>query len=206
MCRRWGLLGAIVLTAPLLLRASSAAWAASSQAKLVARLQQQIEMERSEVHVLRERLLKDNIAMYPAPWRQRPYPRNLAAPAIEITDLETWWDSDGDRLAPTFRFHLHNIGNKPIINLYLGCTYYLASGTKFGSGNDRLVPNVIQIIAPDQWVTVLFGPNRYTGESVVRPLTVRAEIDLSTDENSHYLRRITIPPKPQRLPFQAALE
>jgi len=205
MCRKWGRLSAIVLTAMVWLEASSVAKADFSQAKQVARLHQQIETERSQVRVLRERLLKDNSAMYPAPWRRRPYPPNPAAPAIQITDLETWWDSYGGGLAPTFRFHLHNIGSKPINNLDLRCTYSLASGSKFGSSGDGLVPNVVQIIAPGQWITVLFGADRYAGESVVKPLTVQAEIDLNTDENRHHLIRITIPPKPQRLPSDAAL-
>jgi hypothetical protein len=199
MSRDWRFLN-LFLMLWLCLGASSTVRADSSPARLVARLRQQIETERSQAHLLHDRLVKDYITMYSAPWRNRPYPPNRAAPAVAITDLETWWDSKGGALAPTFRFHLHNVGSEPITNLDLRCTYYLPGGTKFGSSGDGLVPNVVQIIAPGQWMTVLFGSNRYTGESVIRPLTVRAEIDLSTYEGTHLLRQITISPKPQRLP------
>ncbi len=180
MCREWRKLNALMLILLLWLGQSSSVRADLSEADLVARLHQKVEAQRSEVRALQERLAKDELSMGLSP--SRASPRN-PAPAIEITDIETWWDSD-DRfgLAPTFRFHLHNIGSKPITNLYLTCTFYLASGSKFGSSGDGLVPNVVQIIPPGHWMTVLFTSSRYSGESVLRPLTVRAEIELSTLE------------------------
>jgi len=212
MCRKWRKLNAFMAILLLWLGRSSSVGADSSEAGLVARLRQKVEAQRSEVRALRERLTKDELAMGLSPGRASP--RN-PAPAVEITDIETWWDSDERPpfgLAPTFRFHLHNIGSKPITSLDLSCTYYLASGTKFGSGENSIVPNVVQIIPPGYWMTVQFDWREYSrtggGEPpVLRPMTVQAEIVLSTDENTRdIVRRITIPPKPhRRFPSEASL-
>jgi hypothetical protein len=204
MCHEWRKLSAFILTTVLWLAAPSRVRADSSQAKLVARLRQKIEAEQSHVRQLQQLLIKAKTDMYTFP--DRASPRN-PAPPVQITNIETWWDSDGRLgLTPTFRFRLHNVGSKPIPTLYLSCTYYLASGSKFGSSSDRLVPNVVPIIAPGQWMTVMFSSSRYTGESVSIPFTVKAEIVLSSDESTHdVVRLITIPPKPHRLPVEASL-
>lgn len=214
MCRKWRAPNALLLTTTMLLwlGVSPSARADSSEAEAVARLRQKIEAQQSEVRSLQERLAKASntltMGLSPTP----PHARKPAP--VEITDIETWWDSD-DRppfgLAPSFRFRLRNIGSKPITNLDLSCTYYLASGTKFGSGENSIVPNVVQIIPPGYWMTVQFDWREYSrtegGEPpVLRPMTVQAEIVLSTDENTRdIVRRITIPPKPQRLPVEASL-
>ena len=207
MCREWRKLNLLLLMPLLWVGEPSAARADLSQAKQVARLHQEIEAQRSEVRQLQERLYQANVDMLTVP--SHASPRN-PAPAIELTDIETWWESDNRPpfgLAPTFRFHLHNVGSRPIANLYLSCTFYLASGSKFGSSSDGLVPNVVQIIAPGQWMSVLFTWSRYTGETVFKPLTLQAEIDLSDDESTHhFVKRISIPPKPRRLPFEASLK
>jgi hypothetical protein len=214
MCHESRKLEAVIFILPLWLGLSSSARADSSQADHVARLRQKVEAQQSEVRALRERLAKATHDISRGAWRYPASPRN-PAPAIEITDVETWWDSDHRPpfgLAPTFRFHLHNIGSKPITKFHLSCTYYLASGTKFGSGGDSLVPNNrVQIIPPGYWMTVQFDWREYSLEGgaeppVLRPMTVYAEIVLSTDENTrNIVRRITIPPTPQRrIPSEAS--
>jgi hypothetical protein len=205
MFRKWRTLN-LLLMLLLCPGASSSARADPSQATLVARLHHEIEVDQAEVGLLHERLVKDYIQMFPAPWRAQPYPRNPAAPSFEITNLETWWDSDPrpPGLTPVFRFRLHNSGSKPITDMSLTYTYYLASGTKIGSSNDQLVPNIVQAIASGQWITVTARRDA-TSRPLFSPMMVQAEIDFSAHESTLFLRRITIPPKPQRLPSDEAL-
>jgi len=213
MFRDWRSLSGFMTTMLVVwLSMSPSTRADSSEADLVAQLQMKIDAQQSEVQLLREGLAKAISTMTSGLPRESVSPLK-PAPSIEITDIETWWDSDGRLpygLAPTFRFRLRNAGTKPITNLDLSCTYYLASGTKFGSGSNSVVPNVVQILAPGQWMKVQFDWREYSrengGESPsLRPMTVQAEIVLSTDQNTHdIVRRITIPPKPHRLPIEAS--
>jgi hypothetical protein len=214
MCRKSRALKALMLITMLLLSLglSSIARADSSEADLIAQLYKKIDAQQSEVRLLQERLAKAVRVMTSGVPPERLLPLKPAQ-AIEITDIETWWDSDGRYpfgLAPSFRFRLRNAGSKPITNLDLSCTYYLASGTKFGSGSNSVVPNVVQILAPGHWMKVEFDWREYSrengGESPsLRPMTVQAEVVLSTDQDTrNIVRRITIPPKPRRLPVEAA--
>jgi hypothetical protein len=212
MSRKYRKLGIFQLTLLLWLAAPFAARADSTEANAIARLKLQIQAQQAETRSLQKRLQTADYALVKmrdlVNMRTLPSARN-AMPAVEITNLETWWDSvpGTSGLAPAFRFRLHNVGTKPITDLSLAATYFLASGTKFGEGADGLVPNVIQVIPPGEWMTVeinydTYRPSHYSPSI---PLTVEAEVSLSSlDCTKDFTMRIVIPRKPHRLPVPMA--